>query len=81
VLPEMHTDMSQNTKHEVLAKLRRHYARAGTDYKRQLLDQAVALFGYHRKAATAPRLPSFPKGEKRVTPFLAQSHTARPSAG
>jgi len=51
VLPEMHTDMSQKNKHEVLAKLRRHYARAGTDYKRQLLDQAVALFGYHRKAA------------------------------
>ncbi len=47
----MHTDMSQTTKREVLAKLRRHYARAGTDYKRQLLDQAVALFGYHRKAA------------------------------
>jgi hypothetical protein len=51
VLPEMHNDMSQKTKHEVLVKLRRHYARAGTEYKRQLLDQAVALFGYHRKAA------------------------------
>jgi hypothetical protein len=51
VLPEMHTDMSQETKREVLTKLRRHYARAGTNYKRQLLDQAVALFGYHRKAA------------------------------
>lgn len=50
-LPETYTDMSQNTKREVLAKLRRHYARAGTPYKRQLLDQAVALFGYHRKAA------------------------------
>jgi hypothetical protein len=47
----MHTDMSQKTKHEVLAKLRRSYVRAGTVYKRQLLDQAVALFGYHRKAA------------------------------
>lgn len=47
----MHTDMSQQTKHEVLAKLRRSYARAGTVYKRQLLDQAVALLGYHRKAA------------------------------
>jgi hypothetical protein len=47
----MDTDMSQNTKHEVLAKLRRAYVRAGTVYRRQLLDQAVALFGYHRKAA------------------------------
>jgi len=42
----MHTDMSQNTKHEVLAKLRRSYVRAGTVYKRQLLNQAVALLGY-----------------------------------
>ena len=43
--------MSQKTKHEVLVKLRRHYARAGGRYKHQLLDQAIALFGYHRKAA------------------------------
>lgn len=43
--------MSQATKREVLAKLRRCYARAGMVYKRQLLDQAVALLGYHRKAA------------------------------
>lgn len=43
--------MSQKTKQEVLVKLRRQYARAGLRSKRQLLDQAVALFGYHRKAA------------------------------
>ena len=43
--------MSQKTKAEVLTKLRRQYARAGLPYKRQLLDQASALFGYHRKAA------------------------------
>ena len=47
----MDNDMSQPTKHEVLAKLRRHYAKAGLRYKRQLLDQAIALFGCHRKAA------------------------------
>lgn len=51
VLPDMHTDMSQSTQREVLAKLRRAYARAGRNYKRQLLDQAMALLGYHRKAA------------------------------
>ena len=51
VLPDMDNDMSQQTKHEVLAKLRRQYARAGKNCKRQLLDQAIALFGYHRKAA------------------------------
>lgn len=43
--------MSQNTRQEVLAQLRRRYARAGRLYKAQLLDQAVALLGYHRKAA------------------------------
>ncbi|WCJ60149.1 hypothetical protein NXS98_03205 [Fontisphaera persica] len=43
--------MSQSTKREVLAKWRRAYARAGRIYKGQLLDQAVALLGYHRKAA------------------------------
>ena len=43
--------MSHQTKHEVMAKLRRQYVRAGLAYKRQLLDQASALFGYHRKAA------------------------------
>lgn len=43
--------MSQKTKHEVLAKLRRHYAKAGLRSKGQLLDQAIALLGYHRKAA------------------------------
>jgi hypothetical protein len=43
--------MSAQTKREVLAKLRRAYARAGSLYKRQLLDQAVSWLGYHRKAA------------------------------
>jgi hypothetical protein len=41
----MNTDMSQQTKRDVLAKLRRAYARAGSLYKRQLLDQAVSLLG------------------------------------
>lgn len=47
----MHSDMSQKTKKEVMVRLRRFYAKAGPDYKVQLLDQAIKLFGYHRKAA------------------------------
>ncbi|HXG46106.1 MAG TPA: integrase [Methylomirabilota bacterium] len=43
--------MSHITPQEVLAQLRRRYARAGRLYKAQLLDQAIELFGYHRKAA------------------------------
>ena len=66
--------MSQNTKHEVLAKLRRAYVRAGTVYRRQLLNETVALFGYHRKAAIRalragpppPRAPGLILGRPRT---------------
>jgi len=51
VLPGMHTDMSKETKQEVLARLRRQYVKAGLAFRRQLLDQAVGLLGYHRKSA------------------------------
>ncbi len=47
----MHDFMSQQTQSEVLGQLRRQYRRAGRDYKRQLITQAVHLLGYHRKAA------------------------------
>ena len=47
----MHSDMSKETKDQVLARLRRRYASAGPSYKTKLLDQAVELLGYHRKAA------------------------------
>ena len=43
--------MSKETKDQVLARLRRRYVRAGLEHKHQLLDQAVELLGYHRKAA------------------------------
>lgn len=47
----MHSDMSTETKREVLARLRRRYATAGQEYKSKLLDEAVEMLGYHRKAA------------------------------
>jgi len=43
--------MSAQTKNEVMAKLRTRYAGAGPAYKSKLLDQAVELFGLHRKSA------------------------------
>lgn len=43
--------MSQTTRKEVLAKLRRRYRTAGPKHKRKLLDQAQELLGYHRKSA------------------------------
>ena len=43
--------MSQTTRKETLAKLRRRYGKAGPEYKRKLLDQAQELLGYHRKSA------------------------------
>jgi hypothetical protein len=47
----MDKDMNQSTRREVLEKLRRRYEHAGAEHKRKLLDQAVQLLGYHRKAA------------------------------
>ena len=43
--------MNQETRKQVLAKLRRRYKSAGAEHKRKLLDQAVQLLGYHRKSA------------------------------
>ena len=43
--------MNQTTRIEVLEKLRRRYKTAGAQHKGKLLDQAVQLLGYHRKAA------------------------------
>jgi len=42
----MDDDLSQETKHEVLVPLRRQYARAGFQVKRQLLDQSIGLICY-----------------------------------
>jgi hypothetical protein len=47
----MDKDMNQMTRKQVLEKLRRRYETAGAEHKRKLLDQAVQLLGYHRKAA------------------------------
>ena len=43
--------MSATTKQELLAKLRQRYASAGPEHKSKLINQAVNLLGYHRKAA------------------------------
>ena len=43
--------MNQSTRTQVLEKLRRRYENAGAEHKRKLLDQAVQMLGYHRKAA------------------------------
>src|SRR5882672_5829543 len=50
-LGRMDKNMSQRTRTEGLEKLRRRYKTAGAEHKRKLLDQAVQLLGYHRKAA------------------------------
>src|SRR5881396_2684002 len=47
----MDKTMSQQTRTEVLERLRRRYERAGMEHKRKLLDQAQELLGYHRKSA------------------------------
>ncbi len=58
----MNTDMSTETKKQLLARLRRRYVTAGAEHKIKLLDQAVELLGYHRKAAIrALRAPVKPE--------------------
>src|ERR1039457_4528008 len=69
----MHDFMSQQTKTEVLAQLRRRYATAGREHKRKLITHAVELLGYHRKAAIRalrrrpqpPRTPALILGRPR----------------
>ena len=51
VTRQMDAKMSQNTKYEVLEKLRWRYATAGPEHRRKLIDQAVEVMGYHRKSA------------------------------
>jgi hypothetical protein len=43
--------MSQQTKKEVLAKLRDRYSRAGKEHKTLIVNQVVQLFDLHRKSA------------------------------
>jgi len=43
--------MSKQAKNEVMNQWRRRYQTAGREHKKKLIDQAVALLGYHRKAA------------------------------
>lgn len=43
--------MSNSTRKQVLEKLRRRYKTAGLEHKTKLIDQAVQLLSYHRKAA------------------------------
>jgi hypothetical protein len=57
----MHSDMSKETKDQMLIRFRRRYATAGPEHKRKLLDQAVELLGYHRKAAIRALGPPKPK--------------------
>jgi len=57
--------MSQNTKLEVLEKLRWRYAAAGPEHRRKLIDQVVELMGYHRKSALRALRAKGPPGKKQ----------------
>jgi hypothetical protein len=75
----MHSDMSKETKDQVLVRLRRRYVTAGTSHKAKLLDQAVELLGYHRKAAIrALRQPQAGAVVRRVNLVLGRPRTYHP---
>ena len=67
----MDETMSTRTKTEIMVKMRRRYLTAGWEHKGKLIDEAVSLFGYHRKAAirmlngTVPRRLSIVTGRPR----------------
>jgi hypothetical protein len=64
----MDKGMSGKARKEVLAKMKRRYRTAGSEYKTKLLDQAQDLFGYHRKAAIrALRAPSVEAMPRSIT--------------
>jgi hypothetical protein len=64
----MDKNMKKATRTEVLTKLRWRYESAGAEHKRKLLDQAVHLLGYHRKAAIrALRARPVERGPRIVT--------------
>jgi hypothetical protein len=75
----MHSDMSKETKVQVLVRLRRRYATAGQEYKSKLLDQAVEVLGYHRKAAIrALRQPPGQEVAPKVNLVLGRPKTYQP---
>jgi hypothetical protein len=77
----MDKTMSQQTRIEVLQKLRRRYEHAGAEHKRKLLDQAQELLGYHRKAAIrALRAPAVVRGPRVITgrPVTYEAARLRP---
>ena len=75
----MHSDMSKETKDQLLARLRRRYATAGVEHKGKLLDQAVDLLGYHRKAAIrALRASPAPERSPKVSLVLGRPKTYPP---
>jgi hypothetical protein len=47
----MDKTMNQETREQVMTKLRRRYVSAGLEHKKKLLNQAQELLGYHRKSA------------------------------
>src|ERR1043166_7205860 len=68
----MHPEMSEITRKEVLEKLRRRYVTPGQEHKRKLIDEAVQLLGYHRKAAIRAL------GRKEITGKAAPFILGRP---
>ncbi len=75
----MHSDMSKETKDQILVRLRRRYATAGAQHKAKLLDQAVELLGYHRKAAIRALRQAQPQpAPQKVNLVLGRPKTYHP---
>ena len=71
--------MSKETKHEIFVRLLRRCATAGAQHKGILLDRAVELLGYHRKAAIcALRAPQPKEQALKVNVVLSRPKRHHP---
>jgi hypothetical protein len=70
----MDTTMSKTTKNEVLEKLRRRYGTGGPEHRKKLIDQAVALIGYHRKIGDSRLGRSAGAGAGHAGPYRTSAH-------
>lgn len=70
VLPEMHTEMSQKTRQQVLARLRHFYKSAGREHKSKLIQEAIDVLGYHPKSAIRALNATPPARSKLQAPAI-----------
>jgi hypothetical protein len=72
--------MSVKTRSEVMVKWRSRYRNAGLGHRAKIIDQAVEVFGYHRKSAIralgAPARAALPRRGRHDVPRYPSSQSS-----